>query len=142
MALALPGLEAPRQLLQGLADSVRALAGLPVTLEQTMRETNALVRDARTQLALLAGQIERMMEQLDKMATVTDRLVDGARAISSIADGARAQMAASTEQLAATNRSLEHIVRLTEPLDRLGKRVADRIARVTGRSGPPDDEAE
>ena len=74
-----------------------------------------------------------MMEQLDTMATVTDRRVDGARSISQVALEAQRQMAASTEQLAATNRSLEQIVRLTEPLDRLGKRRADRFSRVTGR---------
>ena len=38
-----------------------------------MRETNALIADARAQLAPLGDQIGRMMEQLDTMATVTDR---------------------------------------------------------------------
>jgi methyl-accepting chemotaxis protein len=131
--LVLDWLQTPGHVLRALAESLEALGRFPATLERTMRETNALIADARAQLALLGDQIGRMMEQLDTMATVTDRLVDGARSISQVASEAQRQMAASTEQLAATNRSLEQIVRLTEPLDRLGKRLADRFSRVTGR---------
>ena len=135
-------LDSPLHLLRTLGESVEALARLPASIERTLRETNALIADARAQLTLLGGQIGRMMEQLDKMATVTDRLVDGASAVSTIAENAHRQMAATTEQLAATNRTLEQLVRFAEPLDRLGKRVAERFSRVTGRSGTieePDD---
>ena len=75
-----------------------------------------------------------MMAQLEKMTAVADRLVEGTAAM---AEEARRQMALTTKQLAATNRSLEHIVRLAEPLDRVGKRVVERFQRVTGRRGTP-----
>jgi ABC-type transporter Mla subunit MlaD len=132
-------LESPLQLLRSLGESVDALARLPASIERTLQETNGLIVDARAQLTLLGSQIGRMMEQLDKMATVTDRLVDGARSVSTIAGDAQRQMAATTEQLAATNRTLEQLVRFAEPLDRLGKRVAERFSRVTGRAGATDD---
>jgi ABC-type transporter Mla subunit MlaD len=131
-------LDGPLDLVRALADTLQAIGRLPGTIETTLRETNALIADARGQLERLGAQVSRMMEQLDKMATVTDRLVDGARAISDVADEARRQMAATTSQLAATNRTLEQLVRFAEPLDRLGKRVVDRLARVTGR-GPGDE---
>jgi hypothetical protein len=122
---------APFELMKAVGDSVRALAELPATLERSLRDTNALIAEARTQLALLS-------EQLDKMVVVTDRLVETTSAIAAVAEGAQRQMAATGEQLAAANRSLEHIVRLAEPLDRMGKRVAEGLLRVTGRATPHD----
>lgn len=125
-----------------MGESVQALVEFPATLERTMRETNALIADARAHLALLGEQIRRMMEQLDKMATVSDRLIDGARSIAETATDAQQQMARTTDQLAAMNRSLDQIVRLAEPLDRVGKRVAERFRRATGRGGTPREGAE
>jgi ABC-type transporter Mla subunit MlaD len=128
----------PFEAVRALGDAVRALAELPAALERNLRETNVLITESRAQLALLGEQARRMMEQLDKMATVTDRLVEGATAIATVAEGAQRQMALTTEQLVATNRSLEQIVRLAEPLDRVGKRVAERFQRVTGRRSKPE----
>ena len=76
-----------------------------------------------------------MMTQLEKMTTVADRLVQATGPMAGMAEEARRQMALTTEQLAATNRSLENIVRLAEPFDRVGKRVVERFRRVTGRGG-------
>jgi ABC-type transporter Mla subunit MlaD len=135
-------LRAPLDLLRSFGDSIRALVEFPVTLEHTMRETNALIADARGQLGLLGEQIRRMMEQLDKMATVSDRLVEGTTSIAETTQGAQEQMMRTTEQLAATNRSLDQIVRLAEPLDRVGKKVAERLLRVTGRRRPPGEGAD
>jgi ABC-type transporter Mla subunit MlaD len=134
--------ESPLELLRTIGESVRALAELPATLERTLRDTNALIADARTQLAGLGEQVQRMMDQLDKMAVATDRLVDGATSIAGVARDAQRQMAAASDQLAATNRTLEQIVRLAEPLDRMGKRVAEGLMRVTGRRGTPDEPTE
>jgi ABC-type transporter Mla subunit MlaD len=128
---------APLEVVRALGDAIRALAELPAALERNLRETNVLITESRAQLALLAEQA-RMMEQLDKMATVTDRLVEGASAIATVAEGAQRQMALTTEQLVATNRSLDQIVRLAEPLDRVGKRVAEQFQRVTGRRPKPE----
>src|SRR5207302_1621562 len=80
-----------------------------------LRETNALIAESRAQLELLREQAGRMIAQLEKMTAVADRLVEGTAAM---AEEARRQMALTTKRLAATNRSLEHIVRLAEPLDR------------------------
>src|SRR5207247_8466550 len=93
-----------------------------------MRETNALIAESRAQLELLREQAGRMMAQLEKMAAVADRLVEGTAPMAAMAEEARRQMALTTEQLAATNRSLEHIVRLAEPLDRVSKRVVERFS--------------
>ena len=134
--------ESPLDLLRTIGESVRALAELPATLERTLRDTNALIADARTQLGALGQQVQRMMAQLDKMAQATDRLVDGATAIAAVAREAQGQMAAASDQLATTNRTLEQIVRLVEPLDRMGKRVADGLMRVTGRRGASDESSE
>jgi len=135
-------LTAPFELLRGLGDSLRALAELPVAIERNLRDTNRLIAEARTQLALLGEQVHRMMEHLDKMATVTDRLVDGTKTIATAAQDAQHEIASTSAQLAATNRSLEQIVRLAEPLDRMGKKVAERLLRVTGRRGSPPGESE
>jgi ABC-type transporter Mla subunit MlaD len=132
-------IESPLEILRSAADSVRALAELPVTLERTLRDTNALIADARTQLAGLGEQAQRMMAQLDRMAEATDRLVDGATAIARVAREAQQQVAAANDQLVATNRALDQIVRLAEPLDRMGKRVTDGLLRVTGRRGGTDE---
>ncbi len=134
--------DSPLELLWAVGRSLRAIAELPATLERTLRDTNALIADARTRLGDVGVQIERMMSQLDKMAEATDRLVEGATAIAGVAHDAQRQMAAASDQLASTNRTLEHIVRLVEPLDRMGKRVADGLMRVTGRRGAPDDTIE
>jgi hypothetical protein len=134
-------LQLPLDLVRALRETLHALAELPIALERNLRETNALIAESRSQLELLGEQARRMMVQLDKMATVTDGLVEGTRSIAAAAKDAQRQMVLTTEQLAATNRSLEQIVRLAEPLDRLGKRVAERFLRVTGRrgqSGEPD----
>ena len=131
-------LSAPFELVWQLGRSARALAELPVALEQSLRETNALIAETRTHLTLLANQVERMMEQLDKMATVADRLVDGTKAIAENANDAKLQMASTSEQIAAANRSLEQIVRLTEPIDRMSKKVVDRLLRVTGGRSSDD----
>ena len=133
---------APLEVVRALGDAVRALAELPAALERNLRETNVLITESRAQLALLGEQARRMMEQLDKMATVTDRLVEGATAIATVAEGAQRQMALTTEQLVATNRSLDQIVRLAEPLDRVGKRMAEGFQRVTGRGRTPGDGTE
>jgi hypothetical protein len=134
----------PFEVLRALADAVRALADLPVALERTMRETNALIGESRAQLQLLREQAGKMMEQLEKMTVVADQLVDATGPMAGMADEARRQMALTTEQLSATNRNLEHIVRLAEPLDRVGKLVVERFRRVTGRGGaePGSDEGE
>jgi methyl-accepting chemotaxis protein len=124
---------APLELLRTITESVRALAELPAMLERNLRDTNLLIADARTQLALLSEQVRRMMEQLDKMVVITDRLVDGTTTIAEVAQDARRQMASTSDQLATTNRTLEQIVRMAEPLDRMGKRVAEGLLRVTGR---------
>jgi ABC-type transporter Mla subunit MlaD len=124
----------PLDVIRALGDAVRALSELPAALEGNLRETNVLIAEARAQLSLLGEQALRMTEQLDKIATVTDRLVEGAKAIATVAEGAQRQMALTTEQLAATNRSLDQIVRMAEPLDRVGKRVAEGLQRVTGRA--------
>jgi ABC-type transporter Mla subunit MlaD len=134
--------ESPLELLRTIGESVRALAELPATLERTLRDTNALIADARTQLGAVGEQVQRMMAQLDKMAEATDRLVDGATAIAAVAREAQGQMAAASDQLATTNRTLEQIVRLVEPLDRMGKRVADGLMRVTGRRSASDESSE
>ena len=128
-------LSAPFELIGSLAESARALADIPVTLERSLRETNALIGEARAQLALLGDQVQVMMAQLERMGTVTDRLVQATTSITTAAQDAQRQMAMAGEQLAATNRTLEQIVRLAEPLDRLGKRLAERFTRVTGRAG-------
>jgi ABC-type transporter Mla subunit MlaD len=129
----------PLDVIRALGDAVRALSELPAALECNLRETNVLITEARAQLALLGEQALRMTEQLDKIATVTDRLVDGAKAIATVAEVAQRQMALTTEQLAATNRSLDQIVRMAEPLDRVGKRVAEGLQRVTGRARKRDE---
>ena len=108
----------PFELLGGLTEAVRALADLPVALERTMRETNALIAESRAQLEMLREQAGKMMTQLEKMTTVADRLVQATGPMAGMAEEARRQMALTTEQLAATNRSLENIVRLAEPFDR------------------------
>jgi len=128
----------PLDVIRALGDAVRALSELPAALEGNLRETNVLIGEARAQLSLLGEQALRMTEQLDKIATVTDRLVEGAKAIATVAEGAQRQMALTTEQLAATNRSLDQIVRMAEPLDRVGKRVAEGLQRVTGRARKRD----
>ncbi len=130
----------PLEIARSLADSARALAELPVTLERTLRETNALIADARAQLTLLGDQVKRMMEQLEKMGTLTDRLVDGVGAITGAAQDAQRQIAATAEQLGATNRTLEQIVRMAEPLDRMGKRLATGLLRVSGRRSTSSDD--
>jgi ABC-type transporter Mla subunit MlaD len=135
-------LEVPLELLGALRDTIRALAELPVALERNLRETNAVIAESRAQLEVLGEQARSMMAQLEKMATVTDGLVEGTRTIAAVARDAQRQMALTTEQLAATNRNLEQIVRMAEPLDRLGKRVAESLQRVTGRRSPPDEESE
>lgn len=124
-------LEAPLELVRTLRESARALADIPVALERNLRQTNALIDEARVQLGLLGDQVRGMMEQLEKMNTVTDRLVEGTRSITIAAHDAQQQMAQTGEQLAATNRTLEQIVRLAEPLDRIGKRLAGGLLRVT-----------
>lgn len=129
----------PLDLIRTLGEAVRALSELPAALERNLRETNVLITEARAQLALLGEQALRMTGQLDKMATVTDRLVESATAIASVADAAQRQMALTTDQLAATNRNLEQIVRMAEPLDQLGKRVTKGLQRVTGRGRKPDE---
>jgi len=137
-AVPMSALSAPFDAIRALGDALRALAEVPPALERNLRETNVLITESRAQLQLLGEQARRMMEQLDKMATVTDRLVEGARSIATVAEGAQHQMALTTQQLTATNRSLEQIVRLAEPLDRMGKRVAEGLQRVTGRRQRPD----
>ncbi len=132
-------LEAPLELVRAFGDAIRALAEVPAALDRNLRETNALITESRQQLQLLADQARRMMEQLDKMATVTDRLVEGAMSIAAVAEGAQRQMALTTDQLVATNRSLEQIVRLAEPLDRMTRRFSASIQRVTGRGRTPGD---
>jgi hypothetical protein len=132
----------PLELVSGLTEALRALADLPVALERTMRETNALIGESRAQLALLREQAAKMMAQLEKMTTVADRLVQATGPMVGMAEEARRQMALTTEQLTATNRSLEHIVRLAEPLDRVGKRVVERFRRVTGRGPDPGNEGD
>ena len=135
-------LATPLELLRSLAESIRALTELPVTLERNLRDTNTLIGEARTQLAVLGTHVSRMMEQLDKMATVTDRLVEGTKSIAAAAQDTQQQMVLTSAQLAAANRSLEQIVRLAEPLDRMGKRVAEGLQRVTGRRGTPAAESD
>jgi ABC-type transporter Mla subunit MlaD len=134
--------QTPLEIARAVSESVRALAELPAALERSLRGTTALIEDSRAQLALLGEQVQRMMDQLEKMATVTDRLLEGAQAITAAAHDAQRQMAQTSEQLAATNRSLEQIVRLAEPLDRAGKRLAEGLARVTGRGKPPSEPQE
>jgi hypothetical protein len=69
--------DSPVELIQSLAGSLRALAELPRTVERTLHDTNTLIAEARMQLGMLGEQVHRLMEQLDKMAAVTDRLIDG-----------------------------------------------------------------
>ena len=135
-------LRAPLELVRALGEAVQALAELPTALERNLRETNGLIAESRAQLELLGEQARRMMVQLDKMATVTDGLLEGTKAIAAAAQDVRRQMELTTEQLAATNRSLEHLVRFTEPLDRVGKRVAEGFQRVTGRGRTPGESVE
>jgi predicted nuclease with TOPRIM domain len=130
---------APFELVRALGDAVRAITELPTALERNLRETNVLIVESRAQLALLAEQARRMMEQLDKMATVTDRLVESATAIARVAESAQRQIALTTDSLVATNRSLAQIVRMAEPLDRVGRQLAERFQRVTGRRPKPDE---
>jgi methyl-accepting chemotaxis protein len=125
----------PLDVARALAESAQALAALPATLERTLRDTNLLIDEARQQLVTLSAQVERMTEQLDKMVAITDGLVDGARSIAAVAGEAERQIGSTGQYLAATNRTLEQIVRLAEPLDRLGKRLGDGLQRLTGRSG-------
>jgi ABC-type transporter Mla subunit MlaD len=132
----------PLELVRALGDAVQALAQLPTALERNLRETNGLIAESRAQLALLGDQARLMTVQLDKMAAVTDGLLEGTKAIAAAAQDVRRQMELTTEQLAATNRSLDHIVRLTQPLDRVGKRVAEGLQRVTGRGRVPDESGE
>ena len=132
----------PLELVRALGDAVQALAQLPTALERNLRETNGLIAESRAQLELLGEQARRMTAQLDNMAAVTDGLLDGTKAIAAAAQDVRRQMELTTEQLAATNRSLDHIVRLTQPLDRVGKRVAEGFQRVTGRGRTPDEGGE
>jgi methyl-accepting chemotaxis protein len=124
----------PFELLRTIGDSLRALAELPTAIEGTLRETNALIADARAELGLLGAQVRRMMEQLDQMAAVTDRLVEGTQAIAAAAQSAQQQMALTTVQLSTTNRTLEQLVRLVEPLDRVTRSLGERFQRLTGRS--------
>ena len=130
----------PFELLRTLGDSLRALAELPTAIEGTLRETNALIADARAELGLLATQVRRMMDQLDRMAAVTDRLVEGTQAIAAAAQSAQQQMALTTVQLTTTNRTLEQLVRLVEPLDRVTRSLGERFQRFTGRREAPDDQ--
>ncbi len=125
----------PLDLARALAESAQALAALPATLERTLRDTNLLIDEAREQLVTLSAQVGRMTEQLDKMVAITDGLVDGARSIAAVAGEAERQIGSTGQHLAATNRTLEQIVRLAEPLDRLGKRLGDGLQRLTGRGG-------
>jgi chromosome segregation ATPase len=126
-------LRVPLELVRALTEAIQALAGLPTALERNLRETNGLIAESRAQLELLGEQARRMTVQLDKMAAVTDGLLEGTKAIAGAADDVRRQMELTTAQLAATNRSLEQLVRFTEPLDRVGKRMAESFQRVTGR---------
>jgi methyl-accepting chemotaxis protein len=129
----------PFELLRTLGDSLRALAELPTAIEGTLRETNALIADARAELSLLGTQVRRMMDQLDQMAAVTDRLVEGTQAIAAAAQSAQQQMALTTVQLSTTNRTLEQLVRLVEPLDRVTRSLGERFQRLTGRRDAADD---
>jgi methyl-accepting chemotaxis protein len=122
-------------LLSSLTDTLRGFADLPAALERAIRETNGLIKEARAQLGLLREQAERMSAQLEKMTTIADRLADATAPMGAMAEEARRQMALTTEQLTATNRSLEQIVRFAEPFDRVGKRMVERFMRVTGRGG-------
>ena len=135
-------LRAPVELVRAVAEAVQALAELPTALERNLRETNGLIAEARAQLELLGEQARRMMVQLDKMAAVTDGLLEGTKAIAAAADDVRRQMELTTAQLAATNQNLGQLVRFTEPLDRVGKRVAEGFQRVTGRAKTSGEPAE
>ena len=135
-------LRAQLDLVKMLGDSLRAIAEFPTTLQETMRETNALVADARETLARLGGQIERMMDQLDNIGEMSDRLIAGTKTITSSADGAQTQMERAIEQLVAANRSLDQIVRLIEPLNRVSTRVSEGFLRATGRRAVPGDPVE
>ena len=126
-------LRAPLDVVRALGEAVQALAGVPTALERNLRETNGLIAESRAQLELLGEQVRRMMVQLDKMAAVTDGLLEGTKAIAAAAQDVRRQMELTAEQLAGTNRSLEQLVRFAEPFDRVGKRVAEGFQRVTGR---------
>ncbi len=130
-------LQAPLDLIHALRETLRALAELPTALERNLRETNVLIAESRGQLEVLGEQARAMTVLLEKMTAVTDGLVEGTKVIAAAAQDAQRQMVLTTEQLAATNRSLEQIVRFAEPLDRMGKRVAERLLRVTGRRGTP-----
>jgi ABC-type transporter Mla subunit MlaD len=135
-------LQTPLEIVRAIGDSMRALAELPGALERSVRATTGLIADSRAQLAVLGDQVQRMMEQLEKMATVTDRLLDGAKAITTAAEQAQRQLVNASEQLAATNWNLEQLVRFAEPLDRVGKKLAGGLARVTGRGKATDEEGE
>ena len=135
-------LRAPFEIVRSLGEAVQALAAVPAALERNLRETNALIADSRAQLELLGESVRRMMTQLDKMAAVTDGLLEGTRAIAAAAQDVRRQMEVTSAQLSATNHSLEQLVRFAEPLDRVGKRVAQGLQRVTGRGRTPDEAPE
>jgi methyl-accepting chemotaxis protein len=135
-------LRAPLELVRALGEAVQALMELPTVLERNLRETNGLIAEARAQLELLGEQARRMTVQLDAMAAVTDGLLEGTKAIAAAAQDVRRQMEVTTEQLAATNRTLEQLVRFAEPLDRVGKRMAEGFQRVTGRGRTSGESAE
>src|SRR5436190_896430 len=84
----------PVDLVRGLTQVVRGLAELPLALERTMRETNALIAESRAQLELLREQAGRMMAQLEKMTAVADRLVEGTAPMAAMAEEARREMTA------------------------------------------------
>ena len=131
----------PLDLITGLTEMVRALADLPEKLERIIRETNGLIAESRGQLESLHAQASEISRQLEKMTATADQLLAATAPMVAMAEEARQQMKVSTEQLASTNRNLEQIVQIVEPIDRAGKLVAKRFRRVTGRGGadPGDD---
>ena len=131
----------PLDLVRRLTDTIAGLTELPAALERTMRETNGLIAESRAQLVMLREQADRIVVQLEKMTAIVDRLVDATGPMTGMAEEARRQMAITSEQLAATNGTLQEIVRLAGPLDRLGKRVSEGLLRVTGRRGASESDS-
>ena len=115
-----------------LVETVEALAQLPRALEEQMREANRLIGAAQEHLSFISEATGKLVAQLETMGVAADKLAEATPAMVDMASTAKEQMELTTVQLERTNEHLAEVLRVSEPLEKVGKRVQKFLDRRGG----------
>lgn len=112
-----------------LVETLEALAALPQALDKNMRQTNELIESTGKQLDELKTQTVLLLEQMRLIQQTAAQLGSAAPALTEMAEIAKEQMALTTVQLERTNEQLDQVLKVAEPLDKMGQRLGKFLDR-------------